>query len=292
MTRHCSICDSTSHDRRLCRCRRRGGGILGRLSTFVSRGKRKGATKRFEGFVAKNKDRRIVNMEVQRERVKPVYVKALDALSRGRFSKKQKELGYEDMLHDSMVVTLDDGKRYRLEKNHVVEAQPLLPPLPQLRLGLARRDVVDSTNVPLPGDFTLGEAVSTASAGDSEFYNYDASGNNCQAFVDDVVTRNKLLPPGTIPRQDAKALVGSLGPLQGLPKLLTDVAAVGDRVLHGGGQFYSGDQDMQRRYRRQLLGRGLTPAQREAYRLSMLNEYEEAYREHPLADGARWQDYK
>lgn len=132
-------------------------------------------------------------------------------------------------MHDSMVMTMEDGSKWRVEKNHVIEAKPITG---QQRKTNAVK--VQSTKVPVHKNMTAKQLIDNASAGDKEFWNYDPAGNNCQKFVEDVVSRNGLEPASKVVRQDAKALVGSLGALKDVPKLVTDLAAVGDRLIHGG----------------------------------------------------------
>jgi len=165
----------------------------------------------------------IKDITIERAPLQGYVTKTLDALSRGGFSRAKKRLGYDDVMHDSMMVTLNDGKKYRLEKNHVVEAYPVT--------GLQAHTV--KNKVPLKGKTNLKELMGNASRNDSDFWQYDPSGKNCQQFVEDVVVRNKLETESKFERQDAKALIGSLGGLSDVPKLLTDVAAVGDRLIGG-----------------------------------------------------------
>ena len=46
--------------------------------------------------------------------------KALDVMSVGKFSGKAKELGYDQVYHNYMLVTMSDGKTYKIEKNEQV----------------------------------------------------------------------------------------------------------------------------------------------------------------------------
>jgi hypothetical protein len=195
----------------------------------AAQGPRKTATARFNKFLDETQGNKVVKVELGRKPiVKPVH-KALDLLSLGGFSKKQKELKYDDVYHQFIIVTLDNGKKYKMEKNEVVIEKP----------------ATDSDykgqiwDIPLKGkDLTLKKMIDTASKGQEQsFWQYSGDTNNCQKFSRDIIERNDLMPEqDMMPTQDAKALVDTLPAVtHAIPNLVTNAAAIADRFVHGDG---------------------------------------------------------
>jgi hypothetical protein len=118
-----------------------------------------------------------------------------------------------------------------MEKNHVVEFFPA-----------KKEDYAGELfEIPLQGkELTLKSMIDTAAKDqESAFWKYRADSNNCQRFTRDLIERNGLMPEVEEKHhavQDAKALADSLPPAtHHIPNFLTDVAAVGDRLIHGDG---------------------------------------------------------
>lgn len=196
----------------------------------VVQGPRKTATARFKKFLDETQGNKVVKVELGRKPiVKPVH-KALDLLSLGRFSKKQKELKYDDVYHQYIIVTLDNGRKYKIEKNEVVIEKPAKD-----------TDYKSSQiwDIPLKGkELTLKSMIDTASKGQEQsFWQYSGSANNCQKFSRDIIERNDLMPAeDTFPTQNTKALVDTLpAATHAIPNLVTNTAAVVDRFVHGDG---------------------------------------------------------
>jgi len=155
--------------------------------------------------------------------------------------KKAKELGYDDVLHSYLIVTLTDGSQHVVHKNEVVESRPA-----------TQADYrYEHYPIPLPADktLTLKDLVLTAATTDQgvaasadsqrRFWQYDSRQDNCQAFVKSVVLDSGLVPVDD-PRalellqpQDAGALVDTLKGYAGIPKLVTDTSATLDRFKWG-----------------------------------------------------------
>src|SRR5436309_3390595 len=63
-------------------------------------------------------DHVINGIDVCRQPIWSVRKRGLDVLTRGAVTKLVRERGYDDVFHLFCIVTLDDGTRIRLEKNH------------------------------------------------------------------------------------------------------------------------------------------------------------------------------
>jgi hypothetical protein len=203
-------------------------------------GPRQGSTARFSTFLNNQGSQPIVKLEVARKPIETGVRKALDILSRGHFSKVASKLGYDQVYHNFLLVEMADGKRYVVQKNEVVGER------------YANDDDFHNERyeIPVPPATTLKSIIDTASGSfngapgsdnpNRKFWQYDGKSTNCQAFVQAVVQANHI--PVTdqaaqelIKPQDAGALINSLGRLSSIPKIITDAAAIGDRVVFGDG---------------------------------------------------------
>jgi hypothetical protein len=152
--------------------------------------------------------------------------KVLNWLSMGRLQKKADSLGYSEIWHGYLVIQLEDGKKFKLEKNHTVEIYPA-----------THNDLQNAAEIPVTNGLTMKKLMDNASS--KHFYSYSAKGNNCQNFVQDIVHKNNLAESTAVKKivepQDSAALVGTLGPLSGLTDKVTGLAARGQRVINGDG---------------------------------------------------------
>lgn len=190
---------------------------------------RKGATARFNAFLKQEGSQTVTQMRIGRKPVHAAVQAFLNVISLGDYERMKHTLHYDNVYHNYIIVSLSDGRTYRLEKNHVVEHD-----------GANRSD--GEFDIPLNGrKITLQHVIDTASKGDEEFWRYHPASNNCQVFVNNILQRNHLttsdpLAQDYLKPQNGKKLLSTLpGVLGKIPKLLTDVAGVGDRVVHGDG---------------------------------------------------------
>jgi len=199
------------------------------------------ASDRLEKFLEDQKGKTVVKLQLARKPINSKVKKALDLMSFGRFSKKVKQLNYDDAYHSFLLVTLSDGKTYKLEKNEKVEHAPV-----------TKTDYDgEQFDVPLKGkQLTLDKMVETAAGGEARFWKYRAGSDNCQRFTRDIVEKNGLLPEDDegqkqFELQDAKKMVDTLP--SGVANAVTDIANVAGRIWHGDGMA------KQHRYLQQML---------------------------------------
>lgn len=199
-----------------------------RRINLAREGPRKGPTARFQNFLNKEGNDDIKSVSVGREPVQSGVKKFVNALTFGQLEKARKKLGYDDIYHNYLVVETKDGKKFKVEKNHVVEAKPT--------------NEKGQYNIPLNKNIKLKELINNGIKEEpSRLYKYDPHESNCQVFVDDVIRGNNLLKnvdqktKNIIEPQDSKQLLQ--GPFQHIPKVITDIAGTADRVLHGDGLY-------------------------------------------------------
>lgn len=186
---------------------------------------------KLEKFLGSQEGKTITKLELGRVPIDSRVKKALDVMSLGKFSGKVKELGYEDAYHQFMLVTMSDGKTYKIEKNETVQHSAA-------KKSDYSGEIFD---IPLNRELTLSQMIDAAEDGNEErFWKYRAGSDNCQSFTRDLIVKNGLLPPDSevVGLQDAKAMTDSLLALtHGVPNFVTDVANVGRRIISGDGAF-------------------------------------------------------
>ena len=203
--------------------------LTNRISAPI-KGPQRYASDKLQAFLDGQEGKTVTKIQIGRIPIDSRVKKALDIMSVGRFSGKVKELGYDDAYHQYTLITLSDGKTYKIEKNEQVMHFPA-----------TKRDFQGQLfDVPLNGkQLTLPEMFDNASDGNEDrFWRYRADSDNCQKFTQDIIVKNGLLPddPTPIQLQDAKAMTDSLPVLtHGIPQFITDTASVGRRIIAGDG---------------------------------------------------------
>lgn len=195
---------------------------------------RKHATKRFQDFLDRTGKEDIVKIEVGRQPVVGAVQSVLNVLSLGEYAKKKRKLQYDDVYHNYLILTLKNGDKYRVEKNHVIEATPI-------KGNTSHKHDETLYEIPVSTNLNVHSLISNAEKGNDKFWQYDPATNNCQVFVNDLIQKSELQPQNQevaniLKPQEGQQLIESLPTvLQGIPKAVTTLAGVGDRILHGDG---------------------------------------------------------
>ena len=194
---------------------------------------RERASGRFDRFIETNGNKEIESINIGRTPVNKIAQTALNVLSLGRFKKKIKALGYDDIYHNYIIIKYKDGSQVKLEKNHIPEFNQVT------------NNDIQNLKVSIPVNnhkLTTKEIIDKASQNNIDFYKYDPAKQNCQVFVRDIVDKNNLLPQLETdklkeiePQQVESALNTLLPPFKNLPKTITNIASSGDKVLYGEG---------------------------------------------------------
>ena len=206
--------------------------------------------KRVRKILEKVGDMRVVKLQLGRTPVQAVLLLILNVMSGWSFNKKQLELGYDEIYHNYLLVTVEDENEfgaleplsaseddtihsnvYKLDKAHRV----------RLVESTSRADFVENYDIPLTPNkiFTLNRLITTASNVDKQFYTYDAGNNNmCQTFVENIVDINGLTPNianetvrTALKPQDGRALVATLGSRSDIVKQITDLGGTLDTLV-------------------------------------------------------------
>lgn len=210
------------------------GLLLKRLSSFLQ-GPREVAPPAVRKWLEQNKGKKIIHARVGTQPIAAPLPTVLNKLTGGDFEKVRREAGYNDINHSYLILTLDDGQEYVLEKNHVVEVSKYHKP---------RKDE-KSLDVELDKPLQINEFLHNAeqfqqkdNAPRGNFWQYDPTNNNCQYFVDDIVKGNAKDIDNTKALNQFSFQEEAPNTIRKIPKIakaVTDIAATADRLIHGEG---------------------------------------------------------
>lgn len=209
----------------------RGGSLLDLLNprTLYSRAKlalagpRQTAPPQIRSWLDQYGSETIVALRVCREPINAAIDVALNVISAGAWNKNKKELNYDSLFHLWILVTLADGKTWRLEKNQVVEL----------------KESSDSgqhhLDVPLGQPIALRRFIENGEKVPPSLWVYSPDKANCQMFVISLLQGSGLLTP-EIKQFTLQNAVGALGKeslASRVGNTLTDLAARFDLLLNG-----------------------------------------------------------
>jgi len=141
--------------------------------------------------------------------------KALNFLTLGKFNKKQDDLKYDGVYHDSVVIELNNGNKYRLEKNHVIE------------LNTYRYSDTDKlTEMPMKDSLTINTLLNNVNK-EPNLYKYDHRDNNCQNFASNISKDSGLNKGKDNDIQNSKELTKALpDTVNDVMNTITNVASI------------------------------------------------------------------
>lgn len=164
-------------------------------------------------------DKRITNVEVCRTPINRGLKKALNLLSGGQIKRVSNRLAYDDIYHLYLVLTLDNGERYSIEKNQVVKVQKNPP----------KRRHTECRSKALKDPPTLIDFIRRGERKDGlNHYRYSAFKYNCQRFLKTLLNGIGVHDFDEFILQDADQLLR--GKSRAVAQALTDIAGVGTRV--------------------------------------------------------------
>ncbi|CAF2648356.1 unnamed protein product [Rotaria sp. Silwood2] len=193
----------------------------------------------------------ILKIQLGRTPVQDLPLKILNFLSDSKFTNKQLELGYDEIYHNYLLITIKNSHVPDTLQHILGNVTQNVTPRTILKLEKAQRialkrptipdELIDVYDIPLTPNkpLTLNRLISTASNVDKNFYKYDASENNmCQTFVENIIDINGLTPNivdqatlNALKPIDAKALISTLGSRSHIVKMATDLGARLDKLV-------------------------------------------------------------
>lgn len=177
-------------------------------------------TTRFKSFLKQHGEEPITSIQISRVPISSTIRFLFNIITLGYFEKAHKKLGFDNFFHLSIVL---NGK-YRIEKNETVNMK-----------AFTKGDKEELMDIKA-GGFTINDFIKEGSSANPKAFwgEYDALGNNCQAWVSMILRGNGLYnnTVGSFVNQDMKALAQELpGYTSSVTKDITDLGSVINRVL-------------------------------------------------------------
>lgn len=166
---------------------------------------------------------------ILRKPIQSMVKKFINLVSGGQLARAQKEMNYDDIYHLFVNFTLSTGKVVGIEKNARVNTN--LNGFPTKGLETSNILQLSGKNIPLRQFIEGGEKAH----GDN-FYRYNSSSYNCQAFVNGMMNAVGITGAKDFVMQDASKLINSAGLSKGA-KVVTDIAALAERAVLGHGRM-------------------------------------------------------
>lgn len=170
-------------------------------------------------------DKPMTNLEVKRAPIAGPIDKALDLISLGAWSRAKKRVAYDNLFHLFLEFTVD-GSRYIIEKNQLI------------KISKGARNAKDTESMPVADKegLTMSEMLSKAVKryGEDRILVYDAFGQNCQMFLNQLLAASGLLTSSlkSFIYQPIEEVAKELpGYVKKAAKAITDVGATVDRAL-------------------------------------------------------------
>ena len=168
-------------------------------------------------------DAEITNIEVARIPLSTALKLLLNLVSLGNFQKRFNELPYDKLYHLYLVLNTTKGK-YVLEKNELIHMKKFS----SFAKGTDRINIGS-----IPKGLTVNSLINkTKSRMGNKFNKYSAYDNNCQTFVDIILSANGLNTPAVkeFVLQDTKHLFKNDPRFRKIVNTITDVGAVKTKI--------------------------------------------------------------
>ncbi|MCW3101331.1 MAG: hypothetical protein JWL77_6949 [Chthonomonadaceae bacterium] len=213
-----------------------GGGLWSFVRTFASRAhnaivqKTSEMPKLITQFLQKHGNQRIVQLYLGRKPLQTGIMVLGNLISRGELDRVRSELTYDKVAHSYLLLKLQDGLEFILEKNERV----------MIKTVISGDDRKELYAIPLSKDVTLKQFIENAALVEgARLWKYDAVNTNCQRFCYDMVKDSHLMPsdPRTLNAltpQNAGKLIETLGGKDGIVKFVTNLGSYVDVIKNGG----------------------------------------------------------
>jgi hypothetical protein len=212
-----------------------GGSFLGEIKKYYQRfllalkGTRTNLKPSVRELLKKIGDIQIISLDIIRTPLKAGVKMLLDTFNKlGNL----RDISHDKLFHLFIVITLDNGEKYVLEKNEDINIKKYEPS--QLDEGMH----IENINKELTINILLGKTLEKV--GEKRFYHYDAFSTNCQVFVLDVLKSNNIPFSEHLYHfilQNVSAMVPPWA--EKVSSFFTDLANRGKIILQGEG-FYRG----------------------------------------------------
>ena len=205
--------------------------VLSKAANVIGRPIRNNYPPAARHMLAKYAKATVDNVIIRREPIVSLINTALNFISLGKWNEVRSRLNFDKLFHLSMVVQLRNPNAYLVvEKNEVINITDKFK---------MRSDRMEYITVPVPCCINFWDFMRKAqeAKGDS-FFQYDAFNNNCQIFIDGILSANGINTPEVqkFVLQDVSNLLSDLPEyVQPFARLTTNIAGLADTILQGQG---------------------------------------------------------
>lgn len=202
-----------------------GNGIFEDIRAFIFGRKRLSPKSR--KTLKKYGDNFVVDIQVNRTPIQneAVFNKLLNLLSNGGWDMVKTKMGYDNLFHLYLLLRLDNDVLIRLEKNTTVE-------ITEFKNNNSNN--VESKNVNVAKPIKLNTIIERTEQrmGKKKFLDYDATNNNCQVFITNVLQANHLMVPSlnAFINQDVQGLINEMPNATALRNIMKASTTVSDRL--------------------------------------------------------------
>ena len=140
----------------------------------------------FRLFLKENYQKKIINISIERAALRAPIIGLINLLTMNKVDKNVNELKYDNLFHLYIIITLDDNKQYRIERNQRLSVSN----------GINQKSE-SSMIIHVPQTLTLGDLFENYKAslgGDYDrMIEYDPRSANCQHFIFGLLNASALL---------------------------------------------------------------------------------------------------
>lgn len=195
----------------------RGKGLIDDIRKKINR-KLDSRPRIVDSIIKRKGNKKIVELSVCRKPVTTIMQKALNLFTRGKWEAVKAKYNYDDIFHLYLIMKLEDGSVYSIEKNQRVKITK-----GAIKGGECRKV---KTNINLEQFIINGESSG------SNFYRYNAEQYNCQNFINTILRLNNINGLSGFIMQNTQELLTPF--VKKLSQAASDAAGVVDIALNGG----------------------------------------------------------
>lgn len=171
----------------------------------------------------------ITNITIGRTPVQKALTGIMNIVSGGDFYKKLSETPYDKLFHLFIIITLEGGKKIRVEKNEVIN----------ISTNLNKQPKEETKQVSfIPAGITLNQLLEGGKEiQGNKYFNYSAYNNNCQDFILALLKGSSIgnEQDYNFIKQDVKTLFKNNPTLRKISNTVTDIGARANVLLKGSG---------------------------------------------------------
>ena len=205
----------------------KGGGLISKILTQ--------RPKILDDLLKTEGDQKITKIKICRTPILNAYSKTLNILTLGSLKKKMEKKGFDELYHLYIILYLENGNVYSIEKNQRVNIvnYDKANKSSKCMLMVFNKSSRSNDNF-LQGNFiTLREFMEAPEKIPIEnLYRYEAFSDNCQKFVKDILNANGINKFNKFILQDIEDLAPSY--LKWITKKITDTVALANYAIKGG----------------------------------------------------------